>query len=257
MIANSSAAAPSAAIVDAEVVTRGLTKRYRGMSAPALRDVSLCVASGEVVGLLGANGAGKTTLLRILSGLLRPTEGTATVAGLDTVREATAVHAAVGALFGGAVGLYERLSARENVRYFAALNGVARAEIPQRIEEMVALFGMQAFADRLVAGFSSGMKQRTALARAMVHRPRVLVLDEPTTGLDIAAALVVQEFVLRCRAEGRSVLISSHNTGELERVCSRVVVILDGCIVCQTRPGVDIARGELRELYLRISGEGA
>ena len=238
---------------DAAVAVRGVTKRYRGMSAPALRDFSLYVESGEVVGLLGANGAGKTTLLRILSGLLRPTGGTAAVLGLDSVRDATAVHRVVGALFGGAVGLYERLSARENIRYFALLNGVARVEIPKRIAEMVSLFGMQGFADRIVGGFSSGMKQRTALARAMVHRPRVLVLDEPTTGLDIAAALVVQEFVLRCRAEGRSVLISSHNTGELERVCSRVLVVSNGRIVCETRPGVDIARGELRDLYLRVT----
>ncbi|TVR67862.1 MAG: ATP-binding cassette domain-containing protein, partial [Spirochaetaceae bacterium] len=224
------------------------------MPVPAVRDVSLSVASGEAVGLLGANGAGKTTLLRILAGLLRPTEGTATIAGLDTVRDASSVHGEVGALFGGAVGLYERLSARENIRYFASLNGVSRAEIPRRIEEMIALFGMQEFADRIVGGFSSGMKQRTALARAMVHRPRVLILDEPTTGLDIAAAIVVQEFVLRCREEGRCVLISSHNTGELERVCNRVVVVLNGSIVRETRPGVDIGRGELRELYLRISG---
>ncbi len=238
---------------DAAVTVRGLTKRYRSVSAPALRDFSLYVARGEVVGLLGANGAGKTTLLRILSGLLRPTEGTAAVLGLDSVRDATAVHGVVGALFGGAVGLYERLSARENIRYFALLNGVARVEIPKRIDQMISLFGMQEFADRIVGGFSSGMKQRTALARAMVHRPRVLLLDEPTTGLDIAAALVVQEFVLRCRAEGRSVLISSHNTGELERVCSRVVIVADGRIVCETRPGVDIARGELRDLYLRVT----
>lgn len=239
----------------APVITRGLTKHYRGMPVPALRDVSLTVAGGEVVGLLGANGAGKTTLLRILAGLLHPTEGTATVVGLDTVRDATAVHGAVGALFGGAVGLYERLSARENIRYFAALNGVPGREIPERVEEMVTLFEMQRFADRLVAGFSSGMKQRTALARAMVHRPRVLILDEPTTGLDIAAAIVVQDFVLRCREEGRSVLISSHNTGELERVCSRVMVVLNGNIALATSPGVDFTRGELRELYLRISSE--
>lgn len=191
------AVAPSSTVTDAAVITRGLTKHYRGMSVPAVRDLSLSVASGEVVGLLGANGAGKTTLLRILAGVLRPTGGTAMVAGYDTVRDATAVHGAVGALFGGAVGLYERLSARENIRYFALLNGVSPAEIPRRIEEMVALFGMQEFADRLVGGFSSGMKQRTALARTMVHRPRVLILDEPTTGLDIAAAIVVQEFVLR------------------------------------------------------------
>ncbi|MEX2442742.1 MAG: ATP-binding cassette domain-containing protein [Alkalispirochaeta sp.] len=256
MISGTPHVAPPAAVVDSAVITRGLTKQYRGMPVPALRDVSLSVASGEVVGLLGANGAGKTSLLRILAGVLRPTKGTATVAGLDTVRDATAVHGAVGALFGGATGLYERLSARENIHYFAALNGVSRAEIPRRIEEMVELFGMQEFADRMVSGFSSGMKQRTALARAMVHRPRALILDEPTTGLDIAAAIVVQEFVLRCREEGRSVLISSHNTGELERVCDRVIIVRSGGIVFETRPGVDIAPGELRELYLRVSEEG-
>lgn len=244
-----------AAVDQPAVVVRGVTKCFRGMRQAALRDLSLGVKAGEVLGLLGANGAGKTTLLRILSGLLRPSAGTATVAGFDTVRDATAVHAVVGALFGGAVGLYERLTARENIRYFASLNGVT--EIAERTEQMIALFGLEAFADRMVGGFSSGMKQRTALARAMVHRPQVLMLDEPTTGLDISAALVVQEFVLRCRAEGRTVLISSHNTGELERVCSRVVIVCDGSIVAEARPDVDIEFGQLRELYLRMTGDVA
>lgn len=237
------------------MVVRGVTKRFPATPQAALCGLSLCVERGEVLGLLGSNGAGKTTLLRILSGLLRPSEGTATVGGFDTVRDSTAVHAAVGALFGGAVGLYERLTARENIRYFASLNGVN--EIEQQTDQMVALFGLEDFADRLVHGFSSGMKQRTALARAMVHQPHILMLDEPTTGLDITAAIVVQEFVLRCRSEGRTVLISSHNTGELERVCSRVVVVRDGAIVAETRPGVDIATGELRAFYLRATGSGA
>ena len=236
------------------VTVRRVTKRFPGMPQAALRDLSLEVAGGEVLGLLGSNGAGKTTLLRILAGLLRPSDGTATVAGFDTVRHSAAVHAAVGALFGGAVGLYERLSARENIRYFASLNGVQ--EVDQRTEQMVALFGLQTFADRMVHGFSSGMKQRTALARAMVHQPRVLMLDEPTTGLDITAALVVQDFVLRCRDEGRTVLISSHNTGELERVCSRVVIVHEGTILAETRPGVDLEPGQLRTFYLRATGRG-
>ncbi len=233
-------------------MVRRVTKRFRGMPRAALNDVSLRVERGEVLGLLGSNGAGKTTLLRILAGLLRPSTGTATVAGFDTVRDSTAVHSVVGALFGGAVGLYDRLTARENIRYFASLNGVK--DVEQQTGTVISLFGLETFADRLVNGFSSGMKQRTALARAMVHQPHILMLDEPTTGLDIAAALVVQEFVLRCRDEGRTVLVSSHNTGELERVCSRVIIVRDGAILAETRPGVDLESGQLRGFYLRATG---
>jgi sodium transport system ATP-binding protein len=234
------------------ISVQGLTKSFPGNTTPALSDFSMSVHASEVVGLLGANGAGKTTLLRTLSTLLRPTAGSVAVAGFDVVADAPEVRARVAAMFGGATGLYDRLTARENIRYFASLNGVPRDRIEDRVDELMDLFGMLEYADRAVGAFSSGMKQRTALARAIVHQPSVLFLDEPTTGLDIAAALVVQDFVLRSGAEGRAVVLSSHNTAELEQVCNRVLVVAGGRLLCDARVGVDFHPGGLRDLYLRL-----
>lgn len=215
------------------LVARSVSKQFPDAIRPAVNQVSLSVPRGEIVGLLGANGAGKTTLLRIFASLLLPSEGTAAVCGKDVVGNRAAVRASVGALFGGAAGLYERLTVRENLAYFARLGGVDRRSVAGRIETLVRLFGMEEFSTRPVAHCSSGMKQRTALARAMVHEPEVLLLDEPSTGLDIEATLALQECVRGVRNAGTTVLVSSHNTAELAALCARVVIMTEGHLVAE------------------------
>ena len=227
-----------------------LTKVFPGASAAAVDAVSLSVARGEVVGLLGANGAGKTTLMRMFASLILPTGGCARVRGHDTVGDRPGVRAAVGTVFGGATGLYERLTVRENLEYFARLGGVSRQELRDHVSEVVGLFGMKEFVAMPIAHCSSGMKQRTALARAMVHHPTVLLLDEPSTGLDIEAALAVQQCVRDVSARETAVLVSSHNTTELAALCERVMIMSHGRSVIEV-PASDFGGGRgLQERFL-------
>ncbi|TVR04906.1 MAG: ABC transporter ATP-binding protein [Spirochaetaceae bacterium] len=229
-----------------------LTKLFPGASVASVDDVSLSVAHGEVVGLLGANGAGKTTLLRMFASLILPTRGYARVRGYDTVSDRLGVRAAVGTVFGGSVGLYERLTVRENIEYFARLCGVAPHGLSARVSEIVTQFGMSEFVARPIAHCSSGMKQRTALARAIVHHPAVLLLDEPSTGLDIEAALTVQECVRSVSARKTAVLVSSHNTAELAALCSRVIIMAHGRAVAEV-PASDFGGGRgLQERFLAV-----
>src|SRR5438132_13662020 len=160
------------------------TLRRHTKEVLALDGLTLDVAEGELFGILGPNGAGKTTTIKVLTTLLIPTSGTATVMGLDVVRDAKEVRRRIGFVFGGERGLYYRLSGRDNLRYFAELYAVPPREIPRRADELLALVGLTDRADERVEGYSRGMKQRLHLARTLVHHPRVLFLDEPTIGLD-------------------------------------------------------------------------
>ncbi len=234
------------------IKVQGLTKVFSADTVRAVDDVTFSVAPGEVVGLLGANGAGKTTIVKMLSTLLCPTTGNVWVDGHDTVSAPQAVRASIGMLFGSDTGLYNRLSVRENIRYFAALNGLDRRNRELRTTELVELFGLDSFIDRLVVNCSSGMKQRTALARSVVHDPPVLLLDEPTTAMDIGTTLVVHAFVSRSRDEGKTVILSSHDTAELERLCDRVLTLDAGRIVDEAYRGRDFGgdAGLLRSRFL-------
>ncbi len=233
-----------------------LTKEYPGTDVPAVHQVTFAVAPGEVVGLLGANGAGKTTIMKVLATLLRPTAGTVRVDGFNTVGASRAVRSRVGMLFGSDSGLYERLSGRENIRYFADLHGVETGTREVRFSRLADLFGLHSFADRLVATCSTGMKQRIALARSVIHDPPVLILDEPTNALDIATTTVVHQFISLSRNEGKAVILSSHDTTELENLCDRVLLIDAGTIVDDARRGRDFGRstGLLRERLLAMDG---
>jgi sodium transport system ATP-binding protein len=239
------------------VEVRGLTKEFSANGVRAVNDVTFDVAPGEIVGLLGANGAGKTTIVRILATLLRPTSGRVRVGGFDTVHASRAVRASIGVLSGSDAGLYDRLSAGENIRYFAALHGLDRVTCEQRSAELANLFGLHSFIDRLVATYSSGMRQRTALARSVVHDPPFMILDEPTTALDIGTTMVVHDFVARSRKEGKTIILSSHDTTELEQLCDRVLTIDAGRIVDEARRGTDFGgeAGSLRSRFLAMRSE--
>ena len=211
------------------IEARDLRKVYAapGGEVVALEGLDLACRRGEVFGLLGANGAGKTTTLRILATLLAPTSGSARVAGFDVEREPLAVRRALGFL-SASTGLYPRLTARETLEYFGRLHGLEGGVLRARVEELLAAFDLRELQRARCEALSTGQRQRVGLARAMLHAPPVLILDEPTTGLDVLAAGATIDFVEQQRRAGACVLLSTHVLAEAERLCDRIGVIHGG-----------------------------
>jgi sodium transport system ATP-binding protein len=193
----------------------------------AVKGVSLEVPAGTIFGLLGANGAGKTTFLRMLSTVLQPSSGTATVAGFDVAKDPQRVRESIGFL-SSSTALYGRLTAREMLDYFAGLYGLEGATKKQRIDELVDQLKIGEFAHRLCDKLSTGQKQRVSIARTLLHRPPVLFFDEPTSGLDVIMAQEVMRFVDEMRGEGKTVFYCTHIMSEAERLCDRLAVIHEG-----------------------------
>ncbi len=208
---------------------KNLTKIFK--EVVAIKDVSFVVPRGEVLGLLGENGAGKTTTLRILATMLKPTEGTAILNGHDILKNQEAVRREIGILFGGEMGLYDRLTARENITYYAQLNDMKKDDIKKRIDYLTDILDMGEYIDRRVGKFSKGMKQKVAIARSIVHNPPIMLFDEPTSGLDVTAARTIHNFIGECRNEGKTVIFSSHSMAEVEKLCERIAIINKGLIV--------------------------
>lgn len=197
----------------------------------AVDNINFNLNKGEIVGLLGENGAGKTTTMRMISTMLTPTSGTINVNNFDVMKNPAEVRRNIGILFGGEVGIYDRLTARENIRYFAELNDVKKEEIEGRINELVEDLDMKEYADKRVGKFSRGMKQKVSIARSIVHYPSIMLFDEPTTGLDVTAARTIHDFIRKCKEEGKTILLSSHSMKEVEKLCDRVIIIHKGKIV--------------------------
>ena len=193
----------------------------------AVDDVSFSVAPGEVYGLLGPNGAGKTTTLRILSTLLKPDSGTATIAGHDVLKQPEAVRASIGVVNGG-MGLYDRLTGREILYYFGRLYDLSEAQIEKRIAELDELLGLRDTLTRRAGGFSTGMAQKIVIARAVLHDPPVIFFDEATSGLDVVARRAVVDFVRDYPSKGRAVVYSTHVMSEVEELCDRASIIYRG-----------------------------
>jgi ABC-2 type transport system ATP-binding protein len=202
------------------ISTRNLTRRF-GLTT-AVENLTLEVDKGEVLGLLGPNGAGKTTTVRMLACLIAPSAGEASVCGFRAGTQDDKIRRMIGVLT-EVPGLYENLSARRNLEFYADLHGVRSAE--RAVQKYLSLLGLWDRRDERVSGFSKGMKQKLAIARALVHEPRVLFLDEPTSGLDPEMTRVVRDFIDQIHAEGRTILICTHNLDEAERLCDRVAVI--------------------------------
>jgi len=204
----------------AVIETFGLS-RFFGKTA-AVEDLTLTVEAGEVLGFLGPNGAGKTTTIRMLAGMIAPTKGHAIVAGHRTERNVEQLHEVIGMLT-QTPGLYDRLSARRNLEYFASF--YPSIELQSQVEKYLKLIGLWKRSNDKVGTFSKGMKQRLALARALVHEPKVLFLDEPSAGLDPEAAGEVRQLIRSLREEGRTIFLSTHNLNEAEMLCNRIAVL--------------------------------
>lgn len=224
----------------------------------AVDDVSFSAPDGSVTGLLGPNGAGKTTTLRILYALLRPDRGTALVDGHNTLSERGEVLKRIGVLSDNK-GLYPRLSARENIRYFGQLHQIEKSEVEQRIDRLIQLLDMQEIADRRSEGFSQGQRTKVAIARALIHNPQNVLLDEPTNGLDVMSTRAMRTFIHRLRDEGKCVLFSSHIMQEVSALCDKIVVIAQGKVVAQGTANELLrttGQANLEDAFVAVIGSG-
>lgn len=195
----------------------------------AVKGISFEVRDGEITGLLGPNGAGKTTTLRMLYSLLPPDRGEIRIDGLDPTRDAMAIKRTLGVV-PDSRGLYTRMSARENIVYYGELHGMSRGDIKQRINELVDTLDMSDFLDRRTEGFSQGQRVKVAIARAMIHNPQTVLLDEPSNGLDVMSTRALRRYILDLKNAGHSVILSTHIMQEVAALCDRIVIIANGQI---------------------------
>ena len=246
-------------MIEARSLTKTFKDKKRGV-IPAVTVVSFTCQPGRIYGLLGANGAGKTTTLRMLATLLQPTSGSATVAGHDVIGAPEQVRANVGFL-AASTALYGRLTAREMIAYFGRLNGMEDDAIRARIRILADELGMHDFLDRRCDKFSTGMKQKTSIARTLVHDPAVMIFDEPTLGLDVMTARAIVKFVRACRERGKTVIYSTHVMSEVEKLCDTIGIIHDGRLV--TEGSLDQLRArfgeqDMEEIFVKaVGGEAA
>lgn len=210
-----------------------LTRRYGSLTA--VEDLSFEVAKGEVYALLGPNGAGKTTALRCLATLLQPTSGACHIDGVDVTIDPVGARSRF-AFLAASMGLYERLTAREIIEYFGRLHGMTGSKLDRRVDEVVELFEVGPFARRLCGRLSTGQRQRVSLARALVHDPPALILDEPTIGLDVLSGQTIHDFIESERSRGKAVLFSTHQMEEVELLADRVGVLREGSLVAEGTP---------------------
>jgi sodium transport system ATP-binding protein len=233
--------------MNAPVSVQNLTKVFydegRG-EVHAVKGVTFECRRGEIFGLLGANGAGKTTTLRMLATILKPTSGTAALMGHDVASSPEQVRRNLG-FSSSTTALYPRLTARETLDFFARINGCPEDGVPARVEALIQRFGIGSYADARVDKLSQGMKQKVAIARTVVHDPPVLIFDEPTVGLDVLNALEMQKIIAEFRAEGKTIIFSTHIMSEAEKLCDRIAIIHGGKIhACDTLEGLRAATGQ-------------
>lgn len=220
-------------------------------------NVSFTVNKGEVVGLLGENGAGKTTTLRMISTMLKVSEGDIKVNNFSVNKDPEKVRREIGILFGGDVGLYDRLTGRENIKYFANLYGLTDRQADKRINDLAKEFNMEEYIDKKVGKFSRGMKQKVSIARSIVHNPSVMLFDEPCTGLDVRATRTIQTFIRKCQGQGKTILLSSHSMSEVEKLCDRVIIInkgklLENCTIEELKEKYN--NYDLEEVFVSLIG---
>jgi sodium transport system ATP-binding protein len=239
------------------IVVEGLAKQFGAVRA--VRDVSFTAADGRVTGLLGPNGAGKTTTLRMISTLVKPSAGAVRVDGIDAATQPLAVRARTGVL-AEARGLYARLTARENIAYYGELHGLSRPAIAASIARLAELLEFGKLLDRRTEGFSQGERMKVAIARAIVHDPPNVILDEPTNGLDVMTTRSLREAIRRLREAGKCVLLSSHVMQEVAALCDEIVIVAQGVVAASGTPEAIRAaagREDLEEAFVRLTGASA
>jgi sodium transport system ATP-binding protein len=239
------------------IITQHLAKQFRKFQA--VQDVSFMARDGEVFGLLGPNGAGKTTTLRMISTIVQPSSGTATVQGYDIISQKDLVRSHLGILVESA-GLYTHSTVREHLRYIGNLHGLDGPDLEKQIAYLIDILGMGDFGDRLCKGFSRGMVRKVVMGMALIHNPPNVILDEPTQGLDVVSTRAVREIIRRFRAEGRCVVFSTHHMDEVERLCDRVAIVHRGQILAEGTPGELIsqyAADDLETAFVKIVGAEA
>lgn len=234
----------------------GLSKNFG--SVEAVKNLSFEVREGQIFGLLGANGAGKTTTLRMLATMLSPTAGSADIDGFDLVKNPREVRSRIGLMFGGETGLYDRLTAKENIMYFAELNDVPRETAERRIDDLTKAFNFSEYSGTWAGKLSKGTRQKVSFARAIIHDPSVMLFDEPFLGLDVTSRKEAEDFILRCKGERKTIILSDHTLSVVEKLCDRVGILFKG-VLCDagTIPELCERHGKssLEEVFFGLAGE--
>jgi sodium transport system ATP-binding protein len=236
------------------IEVQGLSKSFGKVKA--VQSVSFSAANGQITGLLGPNGAGKSTTLRMLYTLIKPDSGFARIDGFDITESPINVQRHIGVL-SDAQGLYPRLTTRENIRYFGRLHDLNGPELEQRIDGLLAVLDMQSIADRKTEGFSSGERLKVAIARALVHDPENVLLDEPTNGLDVKSTRAMRQFIYKLREEGKCILFTSHIMQEVAALCDHIVIISNGAVSAQGTPHELLQRTgktNLEDAFIEVIG---
>jgi sodium transport system ATP-binding protein len=244
------------------VIVRSLTKTFfdeaRG-EVRAVQGIDFECRIGEIFGLLGANGAGKTTTLRMLSTVLTPTSGSAVILGHDVRENPGAVRACLG-FYSASTALYPRLTAKETIEFFARINKYPSERVPERVHYLIERFGIEQYANARIDKLSSGMKQKVSIARTVAHDPPLLIFDEPTVGLDVLNALEMQEVIREFRAQGKTIIFSTHIMSEAEKLCDRIAIIHNGRIhACDTLENLRQQTGAhyLEDIFVHyVRGQG-
>ncbi len=234
------------------VTRRGFLKKEKRV-VQAVDGISFEVRRGEIFGLLGQNGAGKTTTIKMLTTLLAPTAGTCKVLGCDTFGQEKQIRKRINFIFGGEMGVYRRLSARDNLRYFSNLYLIPRKERDVRIEKILKLVDLADRADDLAETYSKGMIQRLQIARGLINDPEILFMDEPTVGLDPLGARMLRDIIRRLKEQGKTVLLTTHNLAEVEELCDRLIIINKGKVVARGTPAeIKGCAQSLEDAYVKL-----
>jgi sodium transport system ATP-binding protein len=243
-------------MIEARNLSKYFKDKTRGQ-VKAVDGVSFKAEPGKIYGLLGANGAGKTTTLRMLATILQPTGGTAVVAGHDIVKEPDQVRMKVGFL-STATALYARLTAQEMVEYFGRLHGMDNSRLRERVDKIFTLLDMNEFRDQRCEKLSTGMKQKVSIARTLVHDPPVMIFDEPTIGLDVMTARTIVQFIRDCRAQGKTVIFSTHVMSEVEKLCDTIGIIHNGKLLSEgtlAQLAANHGQTDMEEIFVKVVGE--
>ena len=243
---------------DAIVSIQSITKKYKGALQPAVNDLSLHIPAGSVFGLLGPNGAGKSTLVMMLCGLMSPDSGLIRLLGMDTKENGNDIRKKIGVAT-QEIALFPTLTATENLRYFGKMYGLTTKIINEKIDGYLNEFGLSAKADKRVQTFSGGMKRRLNLIAALLHDPTILILDEPTTGVDVQSRNILLEFLMTLKHKNITIIYSSHFLEEAEKICNRIAILDEGKLITEGIPtelvGEEKDCATLEALFLKLTGK--